>query len=168
MARSHATNGPGQEVEIGCLEKGRKYKVKASYYLEDGKGDPFECDPGAGWNTPYNCPMLSLHVVQPWGEVKFNFFNHIKDPRTPQWNEFETEFTIQRGSLLPDRAYVFLRGPAKDIIFYLNNMTTTMIEDVPEKEELSIPPRDPSFTCESYCCEMLKNGEGEVSVHSFI
>ena len=53
LARSHATNGPGQVIDISCLELGRTYKVNAKFFLEDGRGDPPECHPTAGWNISH-------------------------------------------------------------------------------------------------------------------
>ena len=81
LARSHATNGPGQVIDISCLELGRTYKVNAKFFLEDGRGDPLECHPTAGWNTPLFCPMFSVHVFQPWGGVRWKFFNQLSTPQ---------------------------------------------------------------------------------------
>ena len=163
LARSHASNGPGQVVDIACLERGRKYKVTASYFLEDGRGDPYKCHTAAAWNTPYFCPMFSIYVDQPWGHVRWNYQNQLTDTPTAGWNNFETEFTIHRGTEFPDKGYGYFRGPAKDIVLYFNNVTVTMVEDIPEPTPLDIPTRDPNFSCTKHCCEMVKNGAVEVS-----
>lgn len=161
IARSHATNGPGQEIDISCLECGTTYRVTAKIFLEDGTGSPFACQRGSNWNTPYYCPIFSIGVDQPWGYTRWNFFNQNTDPIVAGWNEFESEFTVSSRIVNPHLAHAYFRGPAKDIVIYFNEVNVTLTSDPPENE-LVVPARDLSVNCTNYCCEMVRNGDSEV------
>ena len=108
--------------------------------------------------------MYSVYVDQPWGAVRWNFVNQLPHAPTAGWNDFETEFVVDRGNEWPDHGYAYFRGPAKDVEIYFNNVTITMIGDVPPRPQLNIPARDPNFSCTSFCCEMVENGGAEVSI----
>ena len=163
FARSHINNGPGQDIDISSLRIGRTYRVTAKFFLEDGAGAPFACQPSAHWATPYFCPWFTIYVTQPWGRVKWNFANRNREAVGIGWYEFETEFTVSTRIGYPEKAKAYFRGPAKDIVIYFNEVTTTLTTDLSENE-LVVPARNTSITCTNYCCEMVRNGDAEVSV----
>lgn len=158
FARTHQSNGPGQEVYIGCLEHGSVYAVTAKIYLENGKGEAYACDPKAQWGTRFFCTWATVQVRQPWGIVKYNFVNDVKETMVAGWNDFRALFTVTGGHNYPTQAYIFFRGPPVDTVIYIDDIEVIKISNAPDIVPLVVPQPDPAFVCEGFCCEMVKNG----------
>lgn len=161
FARTSHSEGPAQKSAIKCHDNGRKYNVTARFYLENGFGEPYACNKKAAWNTPGYCPMVSLFVNQPWGKHKHNYGNMLKEPMTAGWNDFYTEFSINSMTEFPSAARIYLRGPAKDTIFYFNDVHVLQMKEPPVYVKPEIPPLDNNWSCDAYCCEIAKNGDVE-------
>lgn len=81
--------------------------------------------------------MFSIYIHQPWGDVRWNYFNHNEASQVAGWNVFETTFSIDSRTEYPNKACAYFRGPARDIVTYLDEDTAILAAD-PDDYEINV------------------------------
>jgi len=114
--RSAFSSGPGQILDLPCLQLNALYEVKAKIKLFDVNGFPFRCA-GNFQGDDLSCPIFTIVVKQPTGDWKF--FNSWNDMGIPwyadHFNEFHAIFQVDFDIIGGTEAYWYFRDPRADI-----------------------------------------------------
>lgn len=128
--RLHYNSGPGQSLDLSCLQLGRIYEVKAKIKLFDHNGFPFRCFRNA-WADPYTCPMFTIALTLSTGETRLvNEWNDIHEVPwyADHFNEFHALFQADEDMVNAVDAYWYFRGPRSDINIALDDVSIMLYD----------------------------------------
>ena len=113
--RAHVSSGPGQGLNVTCLEEGKQYLITAQIKIEDEVFGTYACDKDAVWLDPDFCPLFTIWVDEGEGHVgRFNIGNDYYHHRVWQeedYNPYYAIFTVDSRLAATNDAYLYLRGP---------------------------------------------------------
>ena len=130
VGRSTFNSGPGQVLDLPCLELGKIYEVKAKIKLYDQNGFPFRCS-GNFLRDDLSCPLFTIYAKQPTGE--YSFMSKWNDMKEGTWysdyfNEFHAYFQVDMDLMGATEAFWYFRGPRADISIALDDVSIKLFE----------------------------------------
>ena len=142
--RATFNSGPGQLLDLPCLQQGKLYEVKAKIKLMDHNGFPFKCL-GNYINDDFSCPLFTIVVKQPTGDTKYvSKWNDIREVPwyADHFNEFHAIFQVDLDILGGVDAYWYFRGPRADITIALDDVSIKLYEHQPADSDVIVvkPP----------------------------
>ena len=129
-SRTHFNSGPGQYFDLGCLQVGKIYEVKAKIKLYDQNGFPFQCS-GNVWNDPLSCPLFTIVLTLPTGEIRIiNEWNDIHEVPwyADHFNEFHALFQADLELVGAVSAHWYFRGVQAGINVAFDDVSIMLYE----------------------------------------
>ena len=93
------SSGPGQGLNVSCLEEGKQYILTADTQLIDENYGDYACDKYAGWLDPDFCPLFSIRVEEGSHNAKLNLGNDYPEHKVGEenaWNPYQAIFTVDK------------------------------------------------------------------------
>ena len=119
------SSGPGQGLNVSCLEEGKQYILTADTQLIDENYGDYACDKYAGWLDPDFCPLFSIRVEEGSHNAKLNLGNDYPEHKVGEenaWNPYQAIFTVDKRLAATKKAYLYVRGPRPNATIIFNNV----------------------------------------------
>jgi len=124
--RTTVNTGPGQSIDINCLELGRQYKISAQIKIMDVNGTAVTCDKNAQWLDPNFCPLFTIWAMTPNGEGRLNLGSDLASHVewvAGGWNPYEAIFTVDDRLASAGDTLAYFRGPRPDVDIYFDDVS---------------------------------------------
>ena len=124
--RTTVNTGPGQSIDINCLELGRQYKISAQIKIMDVNGTAVTCDKNAQWLDPNFCPLFTIWAMTPNGEARLNLGSDLASHVewvAGGWNPYEAIFTVDDRLASAGDTLAYFRGPRPDVDIYFDDVS---------------------------------------------
>lgn len=135
-------SGPGQNIDIGCLEVGKQYKISAQLrVLNSVRRSPYGCSPHAEWLDPAYCPIFTISAVTEGGQTsRLNLGNQGSSGghaewQVDDWNRYNAVFTVDERLASASDAYIYIRGTKTEAVLYFDDVS--VVEYVGEDTRLN-------------------------------